>query len=244
MRTTYLRFELLRTLRNRRFFVFSLVFPLILYFVIAGPQKNDHDFAGTGIPAPLYFMVGLVSFGAMAAMLSSGARIAGEREVGWNRQLRITPLRPREYLRAKVVTAYMMAGISIVLMYVAGASLGVRIEAGRWVDMTLLILVGLVPFAAFGIFIGHRLTVDSIGPVMGGGISLLALLGGTWGPIATSGFFYDLCRALPSYWLVQASHVALGGRAWGGLGWGVMAAWSVICAAMALRAFRRDTERA
>ena len=143
-----------------------------------------------------------------------------------------------------MLTAYLMASISIVLLYVSGALLGVRIPAGRWLDMTLLILIGLVPFAAFGIFIGHQLTVDSIGPVMGGGISLLALLGGTWGPISDSGFFYDLARALPSYWLVQASHVALGGSAWGALGWGVMAAWSIVFSALALRAFRRDTARA
>ena len=244
MRSAYLRYELLRTLRNRRFFGFSLIFPLILFFVIAGPQKDNHNFQGTGVPAPLYFMVGLVSFGAMAAMLSSGARIAGEREVGWNRQLRITPLKPREYLRAKVLTAYMMAGISIALLYASGALLGVRIEAGRWVVMTLLILVGLIPFAALGIFIGHQLTVDAIGPVMGGGISLLALLGGTWGPLATSGFFYDLTRALPSYWLVQASYVALGDHPWSGLGWGVMGAWAVVLSALALRAFRNDTKRA
>ena len=54
-------------------------------------------------------MVGLVSFGTMSAMLSCGARIAAERAVGWNRQLRITPLSPRAYFRAKVLTAYMMA---------------------------------------------------------------------------------------------------------------------------------------
>src|SRR5581483_4213922 len=32
----YLRYELLRTFRNRRFFVLSLVFPLVLYLLIAG----------------------------------------------------------------------------------------------------------------------------------------------------------------------------------------------------------------
>ena len=51
--------------------------------------------------------------------------------------------------------------------------------------MTGLILVGLIPFAALGIMLGHLLTPDSIGPAMGGGIALLALIGGTWGPIAT-----------------------------------------------------------
>ena len=39
---TYARYELLRTFRNRRFFIFSLGFPLVLYFLIAGaePQRD------------------------------------------------------------------------------------------------------------------------------------------------------------------------------------------------------------
>ena len=104
MTTTYLRYEVLRTVRNRRFFFFSLGFPLILYFLIAGPNRNESDIGGSGLSAPLYFMVGLAAFGTMNAMLAAGARIAGERSVGWNRQLRITPLRPRAYFRTKVVT--------------------------------------------------------------------------------------------------------------------------------------------
>ena len=33
----------LRTFRNRRFFFFSLGFPLVLYFLIAGPNRNERD---------------------------------------------------------------------------------------------------------------------------------------------------------------------------------------------------------
>jgi ABC-2 type transport system permease protein len=239
---SYLRFELLRTLRNRRFFFFSLGFPLVFYFVIAGPQRNDHDFGGSGIAAPLYYMVGLIAFGTMAAMLSSGARIAGERQVGWHRQLRITPLPPRTYLRAKIVTAYLMALASITALALAGTVLGVRLTASEWIDMVALLLVGLIPFAALGIIAGHLLTVDSIGPAVGGGISLLAFVGGTWFPI-TSGALYDIARFLPSYWLVQASHVSLGGAAWGTLGWVVVTAWSVVLGALAIVVFQRDTQR-
>ena len=76
------RFELLRTFRNRRFFLFSLGFPLTLYFLIAAPNRHTHDLGGSGISAPLYFMVGLLAFGTMNAMLSAGARIAAERSVG------------------------------------------------------------------------------------------------------------------------------------------------------------------
>ena len=73
-------------------------------------------------------------------------------------------------------------------------------------------LVGLIPFAALGIALGHVLTPDSIGPAMGGGVSLLAFLGGTWFPLGNHGFLHDVAQYLPSYWLVQASHVALGGQ--------------------------------
>ncbi len=66
-------------------------------------------------------MVGLAAFGDMNAMLSSGARIAAERSVGWNRQLRLTPLTTRAYFRAKVITSYAMALVTIaILLRVAG----------------------------------------------------------------------------------------------------------------------------
>ncbi len=128
----YTRYELLRTLRNRRFFILSLGFPLLLYFLIASPNRHVQDFAHTGISAPLYFMVGLAAFGTMSAMLSCGARIAAERAVGWNRQLRITPLSTRNYFRAKVLTGYMMALISLLALYLAGTSLGVSLGASEW----------------------------------------------------------------------------------------------------------------
>ncbi len=238
----YTRFELLRTLRNRRFLLLSLVFPLILYFVIAGPRRHEL-LGGTGIVVALYYMVGLASFGTMSSMLSSGARIATERAAGWNRQLRITPLAPGAYLRAKVLTAYMMAGISMAALFLSGAALGVHLSASEWLELIGLMLVGLIPFAPLGIAIGHLLTPDSIGPAIGGGISLLALLGGTWFPLGHSGLLYQLARFLPSYWLVQASHVPLGGPAWPAMGWFVIAAWTVILTLFARWAYRRDTAR-
>jgi ABC-2 type transport system permease protein len=241
---TYTRLELRRAFRNKRFFLFSLGFPLILFFLIAGPQRGDANLQGTGLSAPLYFMVSMASWGTMTSMLGVGARIAGERQVGWNRQLRISPLSAAAYLRAKVLIAYTLAALSLVLLYAAGASLGVRLPAGEWLAMTGLILVGLVPFAALGILLGHLLTVDTMGPVIGGGTSLLALASGTWFPLGDSGFLHALAQGLPSYWLVQANRVALGGSGWGATAWMVVLAWSVVLVVLAARAYRRDTERA
>jgi ABC-2 type transport system permease protein len=240
---TYTRLELVRTLRNKRFFVFSLGFPLVLYLLIAGPDRHEHDLQGTGLSAPLYFMVSMASWGTMMAVLSTGARIAAERATGWNRQLRISPLTARAYLRAKVVTGYMMAAISLALLYAAGTAFGVRLPAGQWLAMTGLIVVGLVPFVGLGVIMGHLLTADSIGPAMGGGTSVLALVSGTWFPLQDSGVIHDLAQFLPSYWLVQANHVALGGGAWGARGWIVVGAWSVLLTVLAAHVYRRDTTR-
>jgi ABC-2 type transport system permease protein len=240
----YIRFELLRTFRNRRFFLFSFGFPLVLYFLIAAPNRHVHSLNGSGISAPLYYMVGLAAFGSMNAMLATGARIAAERQVGWNRQLRTTPLTPRTYFRAKVLTAYVVAVGSLVLLALAGTVLGVRLPAHDWLRMGWLMLVGLIPFAVIGVAIGHLVAAESIGPVIGGSLAIFAFLGGVWFPISGSGALHDIGEALPSYWLVQAAHVALGGRGWTSRGWLVVAAWTAVMLIVAVRAYRRDTARA
>jgi len=241
--TTYVRYELVRVLRNRRFFLFSLGFPLVVYFLIAGPNRNVHDLGGSGVSAPLYFMIGLTAFGAMNSVISGGARIALDRSVGWTRQLRLTPLSPRAYLVTKVLTAYLTALITVVVLAIAGMAMGVHLSATVWAETIALLLIGLLPFAALGILFGHLLTVDSLGPAVGGTTALLAFLGGVWFPIQ-SGFMHVVAQTLPSYWLVQASHVATGGHAWGLRGWAVTTAWTAVLAAAAAWAYRRDTERA
>jgi ABC-2 type transport system permease protein len=143
----YVRVELRRSFRNRRFYVISLGIPVLLFWAIAGPQRHT-VLAGTGLGVPLYYMVSLASFGTMMAMLTSGIRIAGERQVGWTRQLRISPLSVRAYFRAKILTAYTTALLSLALLYLSGVLLGVSIPAGRWVGMTGLIVTGLIPLAA------------------------------------------------------------------------------------------------
>jgi ABC-2 type transport system permease protein len=240
---TYTRYELLRAIRNRRVIIFALAFPVILYLAIAGPSRDVTDFSNTGISLPLYFMVGLAAFATMNAMLASGGRIAADRAVGWNRQLRVSPLSPYAYIGTKVLTGYLLAGCSIIVLYACGAALGVSLPAGRWLEMTALLLIGLIPFAALGLALGHLLSADSIGPAVGGLVGVLALLGGSWFPISGHGFVHDLAQALPSYWLVQASHVGLGESGWGVHGWLVMTLWTVALTALASRAYQHDTGR-
>jgi len=237
---TYLRYEVLRTWRNRRFLLFSLAFPLILFLTVAGPHKN---ITIQGISFPLYYMGGMIAWGSMVAVISSGARIAAERAVGWTRQLRITPLPTWSYFAAKIFCGYMMAILSMVVLFAAGSFTGVRLDAVQWLTMSGLLLVGLIPFSVMGIMFGHLLKLDSLGPAIGGVTSLFALLGGAYSPLVTSGFLFTLVKFLPSYWLVQAGRTTLRGGGWPLEGWLVIAVWTLVLSVLAVRVYQRDTKR-
>jgi ABC-2 type transport system permease protein len=241
MHPIYYRYELLRSFRNWRFILFSLAYPVVLYFVVTGPQRHAHF---DGVAFPLYFMAGMATVGAMIAVISSGARIAADRSAGWTRQLRITPLTAEDYLGAKVACGFLMALLAIALVSLSGTALGVRLDAGEWLTMIGLMLVGLIPVAVLGILLGHVVTPDSLAPAVGGTIMLLALLGGAYGfLVAKSGAVFDLIKALPSYWLVQAGKTTLGGTGWPAEGWIVIAAWTAVLAPLAVLVYRRDTGR-
>jgi ABC-2 type transport system permease protein len=245
MNTTYTKYEILRLVRNKRTFIFSLIFPLALFLVIAGGSKNDfNDAGGVHIKFTTFYMVSMASYGAMIAAVSGGARVALERSVGWTRQLRLTPLSVRTYFRTKVLTAYAMAIVSIGLLYIAGISYGVRISPiSRWLGMTGLLLIGVLPFVALGIAIGHLLTIDAMGPAVGGGSAFFGFLGGQWFPLPDHGVLHYIGEAIPSYWLTQASHVGIGAPSWPALGWIVVGLWIVGTGLFAAWAYRRDTQR-
>src|SRR4051794_22232484 len=130
---TYVRYELLRAFRNKRFLLFSIGFPLLLFFLVAGPNKNEKL---NGINFATYYMVGMLSWGSMTAVVGSGARIAAERSVNWHRQLRVTPISPRTYFTAKIVSSYALASISISFLFLAGMAMGVRFSATHWLALT------------------------------------------------------------------------------------------------------------
>jgi ABC-2 type transport system permease protein len=240
--STYLRYEVLRNFRNIRFVIFSIAWPLVLFFTVASANRQA---SFDGISFPLYFMTGMAAMGTMIAVISSGARIAAERSVGWTRQMRITPLRTGSYFRAKVLCGYLMALLTIAAMCLAGTTLGVRLSAGAWFTVVGLLLVGLIPFAVLGIVFGHLVSSDTLMPAVGGLTTLFALLGGAYGfQVATSGALFDVTKGLPSYWLVQAGKTALGGGGWPLEGWIVIAVWTAVLLPIAVLVYRRDTSRA
>jgi ABC-2 type transport system permease protein len=238
---TYARYDMRRLYRNRRFLIFTVAFPVILYLFIA--SSNKHVML-EGIPFPVYYLTGMVAWGTMNAVSAGGGIIALERAVGWTRQLRITPLPVSSYMATKVASGYALACLTIIVLYIAALSIPVHLTVGGWLLMTALVLVGLLPFAALGIWLGHSVTPDTMGPAIGIISGIFALLGGAWFPISKSGTFYDVTKLLPSYWLVQAGRAGLTHQAWPLEGWIVLVVWTTGLTVLAAMAYRRDTGKA
>ncbi|SHH22185.1 ABC-2 type transport system permease protein [Jatrophihabitans endophyticus] len=244
MNAVYLRYELLRLFRNRQSFVFSLVVPLVVFLAVGGSNRDVKPY-GNDVTLARYYLAGMIALGTMAAVFTGGARIAFERQVGWNRQLRLTPLAAGTYLRVKVLTSYLIAVLVIVLLTAAALAIGVSLHPADWLEAVGLTLVALVPFAAFGIGIGHLVKGDAMGPVIGLGVSFFAILGGAYFPLGGDhGFLHELVRVIPSFWLVQAGKTGIGGESWTVEAWLVVVGWAVVLGAGAMWAYRRDTARA
>jgi ABC-2 type transport system permease protein len=186
-------------------------------------------------------MTGMAAYGAMFAAIAPGARLARDRARGWTRQLRITPLRVRTDYLAKTLAAYLVVLPTLVLVFVAGATLGVRLNVAQWLEMGGLILVGLVPFVLMGLILGHLFATDALVPVMGWLIVFFALFGGAFGSLFNSGAMLSVVRLLPSYWLVHAGAAARLHGDWPAEGWIVLACSTAALIPLAVFAYRHDT---
>lgn len=240
MNATHVRYEIVRTLRNRLGLSLSLALPLVLFYTVV--PENRHAVTD-GVAFPLYFMTAMATYGAMWGAVTPGAHIAVDRSSGWVRQLRIMPLRVRTEIMAKVLTAYVVVLPALALVGLAGTSLGVRLGAAQWFEMTGLLLIGLAPFVAAGIALGHLLTADALAPAVGGFVVVLALLGGAFGQLFSGGLMLTIVKLLPSHWLVQAGRTVLGSGSWPAEGWIVVAAWTLCLSLLAALAAQRDTTR-
>src|SRR5262249_9729612 len=114
-----IKLELARALRNKKFLFFSVLYPSIIYLIFSSSSGSNEKVSDTGLTVATYLMVSMASFGALTAVLMGNSeRIAKERESGWVRQLRLTPLPGRGYVLAKTASAAVVSLPSIVMVFV------------------------------------------------------------------------------------------------------------------------------
>ncbi|HEY0500010.1 MAG TPA: ABC transporter permease [Kutzneria sp.] len=234
-----LTFEVRRLVRSPRFFIFTVAFPLAMFLAFGAAYGADPG-------ALTVLMVSMAAFGAVAASISTGSRTAIERQVGWNRQLRLTPLSGVNYLVSKVAAAMLVALPSMLLVFAAGVVLeGVSLSPGTWAQLIAFCWLGVLPTAVLGLLIGLLATGDSAQAMSTVLMLALSMLGGLFLPLNNlPAVMTDIAKALPSYWLAEFGHDALAGNAPSLQGVLTMTAWIVVAGALVALRYRRDSARA
>ncbi|MFE9676257.1 ABC transporter permease [Streptomyces sp. NPDC006259] len=242
-----IKLELVRALRNRKFLFFSVIYPSVLFLLIAGSADATTKIDGTGLTLPTYMMVSMASFGALTAVLMGNSeRIAKERQSGWVRQLRLTPLPGRGYVLAKTASAAVVSLPSIVIVFaVAAAVKDVRLDAWQWLALTGAIWAGSLVFAALGVALGYLASGDAVRPITMITYFGLSILGGLWMPTTTfPGWLQDIARWVPTHAYAALGQAIEQNQAPHARDIAVLAAFFVLFTGGAAWLYRKDTLKA
>ncbi|MFF0061809.1 ABC transporter permease [Streptomyces sp. NPDC005279] len=190
MITAYLKLEVRRTLRDTGFVIFGIGMPVMMYLLFTNLGENESEWKTAS-------MVGMAAYGALGAALSTGGGVAEDKALGWLRQLRITPMSPRQVVTGRALTGSVTVLPAIVAVLAAGGLLnGVRLAAWQWVALAVLLWLGALPFTLLGLGNGYRLSAQTTGVVNMACNLGLAVVGGLWFPVA---LFPDWLRSLSRY---------------------------------------------
>jgi ABC-2 type transport system permease protein len=240
MTAVYLRLEILRVVRVPQLLAFTVVLPVALFLVFS----SLFDGRIGGVSATAYTMQSMAAYGSLGAALYPTAAIALERRIGWNRQLRLTPLPPVRYVLVKGLTAWLVTLPGLGLVYLAGAMRGVAMPFVQWAALGATTWTALLPFVVLGIGLGFVGTSESIQAVTTFLILVLSLLGGFWFPIEIlPEGVQAVAHLLPSYWLNAMGRAVMGaaGIAWTGVA--VLAAWTAAAGAFAAARYLAEARR-
>ena len=244
MKTTYLALEAKRALRNPRFLLFTMVFPVVIFLIdVAAFGKGDVP--GSHISYAAYLMVSMAAWGGFMAAMNTGARTAVERAAGWQRQLRLTPLRPTGYLIAKGAVGLLVALPPIVIVALVGmVAEDVHLSAASWAQVVLGVWIATIPFAVLGLLVGQIATSETMQVFTSGLMIVLGFLGGILIPTTVfPAWMAGIAKVLPSYWLADIGHAALLGNTDTGRAIIWLAGWTVVLAFGVVRRYQRDSAR-
>jgi len=181
--------EILQLLRTPLFIsAILLLCLLILFFPVKDESKE----------LVLIFFSGLILL--IVAVERLGKRIALERVVGWFKLLQVSPLPPTIFIGAKLICTLLICTLVLLLMYFIGSfKLGVGVNIIDWLRIFFALILGIIPFAFFGIAVGYLLNPKSIDPIIALLVPIALLTCGLPVPFADNKWFQYLINLLPFY---------------------------------------------
>lgn len=207
--------EVRRSFRNRRYVLSGIAFPVFFYVLNTGVLQRGQTVGRIdGTPWPTYFMVSMAAYAAMVAGVFTAPVIAVERSQGWTRLLRVTPLPPAVYVLTKVIVSPVVTLPAVALVLAVGNLVnGADLGAVSLIELFAALVIGSLPFAALGIFIGYLMDANAAQPVTMLITFGLAILGGLWVPtVVFPDALVTIAQVLPSYHFAHLGRAIVAGE--------------------------------
>jgi ABC-2 type transport system permease protein len=209
--------------------------PVMMYLLFTNLGDNDPEWKTIS-------MVGMAAYGAVGSALNTGGGVAEDKTIGWLRQLRVTPMTPRQVVAGRALTGSVTVLPSIAAVLVAGGLVnGVRLDVWQWAAVALLLWLGSIPFTLLGLGNGYRLTAQTTGVANMVCNLGLSVLGGLWFPVALfPGWLQSVSSYTPTNRFAQLGTAVADGHAPSAAAVAVLAAWLLAFGSYAVVSYRRS----
>lgn len=207
------QFEAIRTLRNRQFIFFSVLMPLIFYFIFV--KVNGGGMQVEGTTWKTYFLMSMAAFSVVgSSMFGLAGRVAYERTQGWLRLMQTTPLPHYAYVVSKCLSQLVVGLVSVVVLFLVGAiSQGVDLGVGQWSITLLWLVFGSLPFVAIGLLVGVLFATEATYLVCNILNMALGILGGLWWPVTIMPkVMQHIAYATPTYRFAHVTWQVIQGK--------------------------------
>jgi len=142
-----MRMRIQLALRNKMFFFFSVVFPLVWFFLFAGIFAR-------GVPRAVRFFLGpVIAFNVMGSFWGLSATLVTFREQGILRRFHVTPVTATDMLASSVLANYVLTIPTVTVELILARVVYHVASLGDLISVALLITVGTVSFASLGLVV-------------------------------------------------------------------------------------------
>lgn len=197
------RTEFLKALRMPAYSVPTIAFP-VMFYLLFGVLFGGSQAGGTTMST--YLLATYGAFGVIgAALFGFGVGLAVERGQGWMLLKQASPMPVWAIFLAKMAMSAMFATLILAALFAVGLTLGeVTATTEQLVKLAGVLLVGTLPFCAFGLFLAYLCGPNSAPAVVNIIYLPMAFVSGLWIPIqALPDWLQSVAKLLPAYHLGQ-----------------------------------------
>lgn len=249
----YLLLELKRQVTQPTTLFFCIILSPLFYALFSGMEGMDESLGHGNVSAAMALFMAL--YGASMTAAISTVNVSFEVPLGWNRTLRLTPLRPWAYITTKILNALLGSVLSMGVLYIVVLIMGKAHMVGwLWLAGFGIGFICGVTFGALGLLLGSFFKGETATGILIPTLLFCCFLSGVFGVPLTGNFFIAMQKVVPMGGAVNlilalfgpnaTMYTGIGGMALGDWRiWVNIGAWLFVLLAGAAIAYARNTKR-